>query len=99
MSLKGETELQIESVFLYELCLLKKFASQEHVSPQKSTTDELENGSDSTTITENDEDQETLCRGSQALGLTRNYVLTWTRRDAFREFYQNWFIACLQSKF
>ena len=26
------------------------------------------------------------------LGLTVNYCQDWTTRDAFREFYQNWFV-------
>jgi hypothetical protein len=36
------------------------------------------------------EDRDTLRRTKQALGLTRNYVPSWTSRDAFREFFQNW---------
>lgn len=29
--------------------------------------------------------------GIAALGLSRHYIPYWTRRDAFREFYQNWY--------
>lgn len=36
------------------------------------------------------EDRDTIKRSKQALGLTRNYVPSWTSRDAFREFFQNW---------
>ncbi|KAH7305638.1 hypothetical protein BKA65DRAFT_560112 [Rhexocercosporidium sp. MPI-PUGE-AT-0058] len=36
------------------------------------------------------EDRDTIKNGRQALGLTRNYVPSWTSRDAFREFFQNW---------
>ena len=40
--------------------------------------------------TSKDEDRDTLKGGKQALGIARNYVPSWTSRDAFREFYQNW---------
>jgi hypothetical protein len=30
-----------------------------------------------------------------ALGLNRNYVRGWARRDGFREFYQNWYLHSL----
>jgi len=36
------------------------------------------------------EDRDTLKRGRQSLGLSRNYVPKWDARDEFREFFQNW---------
>jgi hypothetical protein len=38
------------------------------------------------------EDREALTRCRQALGLSIKYVETWKSRDAFREFFQNWFV-------
>lgn len=39
------------------------------------------------------EDRESLRRSRQALGISVDYVPTWTLRDGFREFFQNWFVA------
>ncbi|KAF8853690.1 hypothetical protein BDZ45DRAFT_806466 [Acephala macrosclerotiorum] len=44
------------------------------------------------------EDRDVLKKGRQALGLTRKYVPTWTARDAFREFFQNWMDGIVQSQ-
>jgi hypothetical protein len=38
------------------------------------------------------EDRETLRRSRQSLGISAAYVPTWTPRDGFREFFQNWFV-------
>jgi hypothetical protein len=34
---------------------------------------------------------DTSTLGMHVLGLTRSYVPRWKSRDAFREFYQNWY--------
>jgi hypothetical protein len=36
------------------------------------------------------DDRHELKPTSHALGITKNYVHTWSRQDAFRELYQNW---------
>jgi len=36
------------------------------------------------------EDRDALKKGRQSLGLSRDYVLGWDSRDAFREYFQNW---------
>lgn len=41
------------------------------------------------------EDRETLKRCNHQLGLSVNYVPRWTARDAFREFFQNWFVSSI----
>ncbi|KAH9217392.1 hypothetical protein DL95DRAFT_493667 [Leptodontidium sp. 2 PMI_412] len=43
------------------------------------------------------EDRDTIKRSKQALGLTRNYVPSWTSRDAFREFFQNWMDGMIEA--
>jgi hypothetical protein len=37
-------------------------------------------------------DRETLRPSRQPLGISVAYVPTWTPRDGFREFFQNWFV-------
>lgn len=39
------------------------------------------------------EDREKLVKSRPALGLSVGYVPAWIPRDAFREFYQNWFVS------
>jgi hypothetical protein len=38
------------------------------------------------------EDRESLRRSRQSLGISVAYVPTWTPKDGFREFFQNWFV-------
>ena len=40
-----------------------------------------------------DEDPDSLKRCGQALGISVDYVPTWSLRDGFREFFQNWFVV------
>lgn len=47
-------------------------------------------GSDSSSEQEDYSDRDELRPTTHTLGITRNYVPTWSRRDAFRELYQNW---------
>ena len=42
-----------------------------------------------------DEDRNTLKPQRYELGLASSYVPDWSREDAFREFYQNWFVLSL----
>ncbi|KAJ5046834.1 uncharacterized protein L3040_004059 [Drepanopeziza brunnea f. sp. 'multigermtubi'] len=44
------------------------------------------------------EDRDTIKKSRQALGLTRNYVPTWTGRDAFRELFQNWMDGMIEAQ-
>lgn len=47
---------------------------------------------DSSPPTDNSDDagEQVLSAGLYPLGLSKSYVPSWTRRDAFRELYQNW---------
>jgi hypothetical protein len=48
-------------------------------------------------VSEDDDDQNVLRTGRRSLGLSRYYVPEWTGRDAFREFFQNWYVQSIIS--
>ncbi|KAE9373626.1 hypothetical protein N431DRAFT_338191 [Stipitochalara longipes BDJ] len=43
------------------------------------------------------EDRDALKKGRQSLGLSRSYVPSWDSRHAFREFFQNWSDAIIET--
>jgi hypothetical protein len=47
-------------------------------------------GSDLSSEQEEYSDRDELRPTTHTLGITSNYVPTWSRQDAFRELYQNW---------
>lgn len=59
---------------------------------QQPTTDPMSSSSDSpeTSSDEEDDYQGLKMSGTHSLGLNKNYVLSWRRLHAFREFIQNW---------
>lgn len=42
-----------------------------------------------------EDDRDTLKAGVQALGISKYYIAHWGKTEAFREFYQNWWVVCV----
>lgn len=60
-------------------------SQQPTTDPMSSSPDPYETSSD-----EEDDHRSPQMAGTHSLGLNKNYVLSWRRLHAFREFIQNW---------
>ena len=60
------------------------------LTPYLSNDDDLDDYEASEFESQDEDDRDDLKRCSQSLGISRDYVRSWSCQDAFREFYQNW---------
>ncbi|KAK2737842.1 hypothetical protein CKAH01_18817 [Colletotrichum kahawae] len=70
-------------------------------SKRKRSMDESDspgsNGSEPRDDSDNDGHHGSVASGTHMLGLGQDYVPSWTERDAFREWYQNWKDSIIQT--
>lgn len=66
------------------------------MAPKQWEEDDYESSTDLSSSSSDDQDefdQEDPKRMTKDLSMSRNHVRKWTSQDAFREFYQNWYVT------
>ncbi len=74
------------------------FVKAEAREPDSIDSSSSDYGDDCDSVQDSASDEDEIRPTTQTLGFSINYVEGWRRIDAFREFYQNWYLLPLYGK-